>query len=384
MRRFDRSLLPYAAAEHDGRAFLCVAVEDRVLDLGFLDRPETSHHNLDRLLPAGPGVWRAVRTSILKALAGAHDPLAPFLHPIEACRFALAHTVGDYVDFYSSVHHAENLGRLFRPDGDALMPNWRHLPVGYHGRGGTVCVSGGTVVRPCGQRRTADGQVEFGPSIRLDIEAEVGFLVGTPTELGVPVSTADFADHVFGLFLVNDWSARDIQAWEYQPLGPFLGKSFATSASPWIVPLEALAEARVSPPPQEPEPLRYLRSTEPWGLDITLEVALNGEVVSRPPFAGMYWTPDQQLAHMTVNGARLRAGDVYASGTVSGPERGQFGSLIEITANGTEPLLLSDGTSRTFLEDGDQVDISAAMTVGGSQVHLGSVSAAILPSPAHD
>ena len=384
MKQFDRTTLPYAAAERDGRSFLCVAVEDRVLDLGFLNCPETSHHNLDRLLSAGPEVWHAVRTSILDALAADDDLLAPFFHPLEACRFALAHTVGDYVDFYSSIHHAENLGRLFRPDADPLMPNWRHLPVGYHGRGGTVCASGVPIARPCGQRRTADGRIEFGPSTRLDIEAEIGFLVGTPTKLGVPVDTASFRGHVFGLFVVNDWSARDIQAWEYQPLGPFLGKSFATSASPWIVPLEALAEARISPPTQEPEPLPYLRSVESWGLDITLEVALNGQVISRPPFADMYWTPDQQLAHMTVNGASLRPGDIYASGTVSGAHRDQFGSLIEITVNGSELLLLPDGASRAFLEDGDEVDISAAMTANGSQFHLGTVSATILPASDHD
>lgn len=380
MSQFDRTTLPYAAAEFHGRSFLCVAVEDRALDLGFLNRPETNHHNLDRLLPAGPEVWHDVRTSILSALAADDDFLSPFFYPLEACRFVLAHTVGDYVDFYSSIHHAENLGRLFRPNVDPLMPNWRHLPVGYHGRGGTVCVSGVAITRPCGQRKTAEGRIEFGPSTRLDIEAEIGFLVGTPTEFGVPVDTVGFPGHVFGLFVVNDWSARDIQAWEYQPLGPFLGKSFATSVSPWIVPLEALTDARISPPTQEPEPLPYLESVESWGLDITLEVALNGHVISRPPFADMYWTPDQQLAHMTVNGARLRPGDIYASGTVSGAHRDQCGSLIEITLNGSEPLLLPDGTSRAFLEDGDEVHISATMAAGGSQFHLGTVSATILPA----
>ena len=379
-RAFDRWTLPYGAAERDGRSFLCAAVEDQVLDLSCLRRPETSHHNLDRLLAAGPDTWRSVRAALLDALATRNGGLAPFLYPARSCRFSVPYTVGDYVDFYSSIHHAQNLGRLFRPDSEPLLPNWRHLPVGYHGRAGTVCASGTPITRPSGQRRGTDGAVEFGPSVRLDIEAEVGFLVGAPTEPGRPVATAGFASHVFGLFVVNDWSARDIQAWEYQPLGPFLGKSFATSVSPWVVPLEALDGARVEPPDQMPEPLPYLRSDERWGLDITVEVALNGQVVARPPFADMYWTPDQQLAHMTVNGARLRSGDIYASGTVSGPERDQCGSLIELTGNGADPLQLSDGTSRTFLEDGDRVDISATAATGTASRYLGTVTGTIVPS----
>ena len=381
MSAFDRRTLPYGAAERHGRAFLCVAVEDHVLDLGCLGIPETSHPNLDRLLPAGPETWHAVRASVLDALSGAHRHLERFLHPAESCRFSVPYTVGDYVDFYSSIHHAQNLGRMFRPAAEPLLPNWRRLPVGYHGRAGTVCVSGTPIVRPRGQRRGIDGTVEFGTSVRLDIEAEIGFLVGVPTEMGQPVRTVDFSRHVFGMFVVNDWSARDIQAWEYQPLGPFLGKSFATSVSPWVVPLEALADARVTPPPQTPEPLPYLRSDEHWGLDISLEVALNGEVVARPPFAEMYWTPDQQLAHLTINGARIRAGDIYASGTVSGPERKQCGSLIELTDNGTRPLRLSDGTGRSFLEDGDKVDITATAAADGAAArHLGTVSGTVVPA----
>lgn len=382
MTGFDRWTLPYGAAERDGRAFLCVAVEDQVLDLGCLGRPETSHPNLDRLLPAGPDAWRAVRAAVLDAVSAPDGRLEPFLHPAASCRYSVPYTVGDYVDFYSSIHHAQNLGRLFRPDAEPLLPNWRRLPVGYHGRAGTVCASGTSIVRPRGQRRRPDGAVEFGPSARLDIEAEIGFVIGVPTEMGQSVRTADFSDHVFGLFVVNDWSARDIQGWEYQPLGPFLGKSFATSVSPWVTSLEALAGARVAPPPQTPEPLPYLRSDQHWGLDITLEVALNGEVVARPPFAGMYWTPDQQLAHMTANGARLRPGDIYASGTVSGPERRQCGSLIELTDNGASPLRLADGTARAFLEDGDTVDISATATVcdDNKPRRLGTVTGTIAPA----
>jgi fumarylacetoacetase len=221
----------------------------------------------------------------------------------------------------------------------------------------------------------------FGPSLKLDIEAEVGFVVGVPSALGRPVPTADFRDHVFGFVLVNDWSARDIQAWEYQPLGPFLGKSFATSISPWVVPLAALESARTAPPVQDPEPLAYLRCDEPWGLDLALEIELDGHVVSRPPFATMYWTAPQQLAHATVNGASLRTGDLMASGTVSGPEREQRGCLIELTWDGREPLTLPDGRRRTYLEDGDTVRIRAtASGPGGVSIAFGEVTGIVLPA----
>jgi fumarylacetoacetase len=287
--------------------------------------------------------------------------------------------VGDYVDFYASEYHAANVGRIFRPDSQPLTPNWKHLPIGYHGRAGTIVVSGTDVVRPVGQRRGADGP-EFGPSTRLDIEAEVGFVLGAGTRMGERVPVADVAEHVFGVFLLNDWSARDIQAWEYVPLGPFLGKSFATSVSPWVVPLDALLEARVPGPAQEPAVLGYLERQADWGLDLSLEVSWNGTVVSRPPFAGMYWTPDQQLAHLTVNGASLRTGDLYASGTVSGPERNQTGSFLELTWGGAEPVTLDRAGERTFLADGDTVTISAtAPGPGGTTVALGDVSGTILP-----
>ena len=289
--------------------------------------------------------------------------------------------VADYVDFYSSEHHATNLGRILRPGTAPLTPNWKHLPIGYHGRAGTVAVSGTPVVRPCGQQK-GDGAPVFGPTQRLDVEVEVGFVVGVPSELGRPVPVSAFADHVFGVCLVNDWSARDLQAWEYVPLGPFLGKSFLTSVSPWVVPLDALKAARVPPPARDPRPLPYLRDDdEPWGLDLTLELRLNGEVMSRPPFAGMYWTPAQQLAHLTVNGANLRTGDLLASGTVSGPERDQRGSLIELSWGGTEPVELADGSTRTFLEDGDVVSITAtAPGANGERVHFGEVTGRVEPA----
>jgi fumarylacetoacetase len=283
---------------------------------------------LNPLLVAGPRAWREAVEA-----ARTHDgPSAP-----EPTR--LPFEVADYVDFYSSLEHATNLGRMFRPDGDPLLPNWRWLPVGYHGRAGTVVPSGTDVTRPHGQL----GPGAYGPSQRLDIELELGFVVGVPTQLGQTLATADFADHVFGVVLVNDWSARDIQAWEYQPLGPFLGKSFQTSISAWVTPLALLHEARVEAPPQEPAPLPHLAGGRDWGLDIALEVELNGEVISRGNARTLYWTMPQQLAHATSNGATVRTGDLMASGTISGSEPGSEGSLIELWQN------------TRFLADGDEV-----------------------------
>jgi fumarylacetoacetase len=287
--------------------------------------------------------------------------------------------VADYVDFYSFEHHALNVGRILRPDSDPLTPNWKHLPIGYHGRAGTVVVSGTPIVRPFGQRKApGDAAPSFGPSLRLDIEAEVGFVVGVPSQLGTGVSVSAFRDHVFGVVLLNDWSARDLQAWEYVPLGPFLGKSFATSISPWVVPLDALEEARIAAAPQDPAPLAYLEEQEPRGFDLAIEVEWNGTVVSRPPFAEIYWSPAQQLAHMTVNGASLRTGDLYGSGTVSGPQPDQRGSFLELSWNGAEPVVLGDGSRRSFLEDGDTVTIRAAAPgAGGSRIGLDEVTGRI-------
>jgi fumarylacetoacetase len=291
-------------------------------------------------------------------------------------------TVADYVDFYASEHHARNVGAILRPDSPSLPDAWRHLPIGYHGRAGTVVPSGTDIVRPSGLRRDGDAAT-YGPSARLDIEAEVGFVVGVPSILGRPVTVTAFADHVFGVVLLNDWSARDIQAFEYVPLGPFLGKSFATSISPWVVPLEALEHARVAPPRRDPEPAGYLHDADgdPWGLDLSLEVSWNGTLVSRPPVATMYWTAAQQLAHLTANGASLRTGDLYASGTVSGPSRDERGSFLELTWNGAEPLTLVDGSVRTFLEDGDVVTITgSAPGPDASRIGLGEVTGTIRPA----
>ncbi len=333
----------------------------------------------------GRAAWEAVRRRLTELLttSEARPQVEPHLIPQTEVRLQLPFEVADYVDFYSSEHHARNAGRIFRPSGEPLLPNWRHLPVGYHGRAGTVVISGTAVVRPRGQRlEPGSTEPRFGPTQRLDVEAEVGFVVGAPSSPGSSVPAGAFADHVFGAVLVNDWSARDIQAWEAAPLGPFLSKSFATSISPWVVPLPALAAARVQPPPQDPEPLAYLRDPDPWALDIALAVSWNGTVVSRPNFREMYWTPGQQLAHLTVNGARLRTGDLLASGTVSGAIPEQWGSFLELTWNGQQPVALADGSTRCFLEDGDTVSISGtAPGLGGSRIGFGAVAGTILPAP---
>jgi fumarylacetoacetase len=342
---------------------------------------------LDPLLAAGPAAWARVRAALTAWLTGPEHRAAvePFLFPLRDVVAHLPFEVADYVDFYASEHHASRVGELFRPGGAALTPNWKHLPIGYHGRAGSVVVSGTEVVRPSGQRKSADDPSPvFGPSVRLDFEAEVGFVVGTPSRPGVPVPQHAFSEHVFGVCLVNDWSARDIQAWEYVPLGPFLGKSFATSISPWIVPLAALEAARVPPPARDVPLLPYLDDAglPDGGLDLRLEVSVNGHPVSRPPFAAMYWTAAQQLAHLTVNGAALRTGDLFASGTVSGPGEDERGCLLELTGNGRAPLTLPDGRSLGFLADGDEVTVSAwAPGPDGLAVGLGEVTGRIVPAP---
>jgi fumarylacetoacetase len=362
-----------------------VRIGDRVLDLAEVTGlPVHRQPTLDAFLVAGPAAWADLREQVTEWLTDERhrSRVEPNLLPWDEVRMVRPIGVPDYVDFYSSRVHAENVGRLFRPDGDPLPPNWRHLPIGYHGRSATVAVSGTPVMRPCGQLGPpADRLPPFGPTRRLDFEAEVGFVVGAPSRSGERVPVEAFAEHVFGVCLVNDWSARDLQAWEYVPLGPFLGKSFLTSMSPWIVPLAALEAARVPAPQRDTELLPYLRDDAVlWGLDIALEVRLNGEVVSRPPFRDMYWTPAQQLAHLTVNGACLQPGELFASGTVSGAAREQWGSLLELTRNGAEPLVLADGTTRAFLEDGDVVTITAtAPGAAGGRISFGEVTGRVTP-----
>src|SRR5690242_17214122 len=340
--------------------------------------------SLNLFLSQGRQAWGAAREWLTEQLTNEmhRDNVESALVPLAGVTLHLPFEVADYVDFYASEHHASNVGKLFRPDSPALPPNWKHLPIGYHGRAGTVVVSGTEVVRPTGQRKApGDAEPVFGPSTRLDIEAELGFVVGGATAIGTRVCVDEADDHLIGVVLLNDWSARDIQAWEYVPLGPFLGKSFATTISPWVVTLDALSAARVPVPGQDPEPLPYLRGDHPaYGLDVHVEVELNGTVVSTPEFRDVYWSPAQMLAHLTVNGASLRDGDLFASGTVSGAEPTTFGSLLERTWNGTEPLTLDDGSTRGFLEDGDVVTITGwAPGPNGSRVTLGEVAGRVVP-----
>jgi fumarylacetoacetase len=363
-----------------------VAIGEHVLDLAAIwaGTPlgaDLATGSLNRFMRRGAREWAYVRERVTGLLTAEDERrlVEANLYRIDEVALHLPIEVADYVDFYASEDHATNLGRMFRPDGDALMPNWKHLPVGYHGRAGTVVVSGTEIRRPSGQRKgPQDPAPVFGPSVRLDIEAELGFVVGAGSALGEPVGVDDFADHVFGAVLLNDWSARDIQAWEYVPLGPFLGKSFATSISPWVVPLAALRAARTATPVQDPQPLPYLVEKEPWGLDIDLAVEFNGTVVSRPPYARMYWSPAQMLAHTTVNGAALRTGDLYGSGTISGADADQRGSLIELTWGGRDQLTLADGSTRTFLQDGDTITISAtAPGADGVRIGFGTVTGTV-------
>jgi fumarylacetoacetase len=354
---------------------VCARVDGRVVDLRGVDTVFDAS-SLNALMAGGPAVWAEARERV--------DEGREFSDP----ELGMPFEVADYVDFYSSLHHATNLGRMFRPDAEPLLPNWRHLPVGYHGRAGTVVPSGAPVRRPAGQRPGG----EFGPSRRLDIELEAGFIIGTPSTMGEPVPIEQALDHVFGMVLVNDWSARDIQAWEYQPLGPFLGKSFATTVSGWVTPLAALEGCRVAGPVQQPEPLPYLRTREPWGLALDLSVALRPSdssassdrgpltTVSRTSFAGLYWTLPQQIAHLTVNGASLRTGDLLASGTVSGASPGSEGSLMELTRGGAAPIDVA-GAARTFLEDGDEVVLRGRARLGdGVVLTLGEAAGRIVPA----
>ncbi|MGZ4447484.1 MAG: fumarylacetoacetase [Nocardioides sp.] len=385
---FDVDNLPWGVFSRPGEEpRVGVRIGDLVLDLAPVAAAEMLdvHHvfqepSLNALMAEG----RAVRTSVRQWLTGLltdeteRDLVEPHLVPLADVTLHLPVEVADYVDFYASLDHASNVGRIFRPDQEPLLPNWRHLPVGYHGRAGTVVASGTPVVRPCGQRKApTDDAPSYGASRRLDIEAELGFVVGTGTALGDRVAVTGFAEHVFGVVGLNDWSARDIQAWEYVPLGPFLGKSFATSVSQWVTPVEALDAAWVDLPGQDPRPLDYLAPDDARGLDIDVEVELNGVVVSRPPYRSMYWSPAQMLAHLTVNGASLRTGDLFASGTISGPEPEQRGSFLELSWGGAEPF----GEGRTFLEDGDVVTLRyTAPSTSGGRLALGEVTGRVEPA----
>jgi fumarylacetoacetase len=376
-----------------------VAIGDRVLDVSGLHTAGRLDHvpgletgaletgRLNDLMALGPTTWRPLRRRLSALLATGNDEISGdadrWLFAMADVEMLLPVEIGDYVDFYSSIHHAGNVGAMFRPDDPPLLPNWRSLPVAYHGRSSSVVVSGTPVVRPHGQRpgRPGGGGPTFGPTAKLDIELEVGFVTGPGNPLGTPIPIDAAEDHIFGLCLVNDWSARDLQAWEYRPLGPFLGKSFATTMSPWVVTLDALAPFRVPGPAQDPAPLAYLAGVAAGAVDIRLEVELNGVTISAVDFAGMYWTMAQQLAHATANGTNTRPGDLYASGTVSGPDPGSLGSLLELSWNGTRPVTLADGTTRTFLEDGDTVVLRGSCTAAGfTRIGFGSCSGTVVPA----
>jgi fumarylacetoacetase len=343
---FPLENLPFGVARPaHGSPRIVIRIGDHVLDLAaagivpdLTDRP-----TLNALMESGRGA--EVRADAAEILTGPerHDAV----HAVTDVEVLLPVQVGDYVDFYSSIHHATNVGRIFRPEGEALPPNWRYLPIGYHGRAGTIVVSGSRIARPSGVvPDPVDGVPRLAPTRALDFELEVAFIVGGPT--ASRIRPDDAGAHVFGVVLCNDWSARDIQRFEYQPLGPNLSKSFATTISPWVVTLDALGPYLVQAPTQEPEPDPYLEATKPWAVDLHHEVDRNGMTITSTNFAATYWTFAQQLAHMTVNGATTRAGDVFASGTVSGPTPGERGSLIE---------QLADATADTYLADGDTVTL---------------------------
>lgn len=379
--------LPYGVFSAAGRGDrIGVAIGDRILDVhavalaglfdGIIDSAVLLASVLNPLLACDPRDWRALRGRLIELLREDSATLrdredrARYFVAADDATMRLPFSVGDYVDFYSSIEHATNLGKILRPNSEPLLENWRWIPIGYHGRSSTVIVDGTPIVRPSGQRKPPDAkEPSFGPSAALDIELEIGFVTGAGNRLGEPIPIASARDHIFGLVIVNDWSARDIQAWEYQPLGPFLGKSFATSISPWVVTLEALEPYRTKGPRQEPAPLPYLQGGGDCNYDIELEVRLQtakmrgaqagGDVIARTNYRAVYWNMAQQLAHVASNGTAVRPGDLYASGTISGAEGSAYGSLIELTWRGARPIRLSTGETRAFLEDGDSVEMRA-------------------------
>ncbi len=400
--------LPFGVFEKRGVARIGVAIGDLILDLRELaetamlddlcERELLTAAVLNPLLAAGTSVWGPLRERLSQLLLAGGDPRLArldreaFFARRDTAEMHVPMEIGDYVDFYSSLEHATNLGRLFRPNAEALMPNWRWLPVGYHGRSSSIVIDGTQIRRPQGQRKAAnEAAPDYGPSRRLDIELEMGFVTGPGNRLGSPIPAADAREHIFGLVLVNDWSARDIQAWEYQPLGPFLGKSFATTISPWIVTLEALEPFRVAGPVQEPAALPYLRTDEPWAYDISLAVDLQSDgmrergtaaqTISRTTFRDMYWSVAQQLAHATANGAVTRPGDLFASGTISGSQPASQGSFIELSWNGERPISLGGGESRAFLQDGDEITLRGwCERPGARRIGFGRARGRVRPS----
>jgi fumarylacetoacetase len=348
--------------------------------------------NLNAFLALGRPAWTEARALTSKLLR-ADDPLGAgalrerLLIPVGQAEMLLPVEIGDYTDFYSSKEHATNVGIMFRGKDNALMPNWLHLPVAYHGRSSSVVVSGTAVRRPWGQVMPDDAEHPlFQASRLLDFELEMGFFIGRPSELGRPIPADKARDHIFGMVLVNDWSARDIQKWEYQPLGPFNSKNFATTISPWVVTLDALEPFRCPGPPQDPEPLEYLRLGEDRAYDIQLEVWLRGERmesaerICRSNFKHMYWNVCQQLAHHTITGCNVRPGDMMASGTISAPEEGGYGSLLELTWRGSKPIRFANGEERRFIEDGDTVTLTGWCRGDGYRIGFGEAEGKLLPA----
>jgi fumarylacetoacetase len=379
-----------------------VAIGDFVLDVAELERaglltPTGDTRVFDRpsinaYMGLGPKVWSQTRVTISELLRHDNPTLRddralrdPALVPRDHAMLHLPIEVTGFTDFYSSREHASNVGKMFRPHGEPLMPNWLHMPIGYNGRASTVVVSGTPVRRPNGQMKPPQAEAPtMGPSRRLDFELEIGVVVGKANDMGTPVGMAQAEEMIFGFVLLNDWSARDIQPWEQPPLGPFQAKAFATSISPWIVTREALAPFLVDGPAQEPAPLPYLARKGPQNYDIALEVRLGSghaeTAISRTNFKYMYWSSAQQLVHHAFCGCAMRVGDLLGSGTISGPDKHERGSLLELSWNGTEPLTLGDGTQRTFLEDGDTLILRGHAKGQGYRIGFGECSGMILPA----
>ncbi|KAG6594693.1 Fumarylacetoacetase, partial [Cucurbita argyrosperma subsp. sororia] len=384
-----------------------VAIGEYVLDLsviasaGLFDGPLLKNSdcflqpNLNKFLSLGRPAWKEARATLQKLLSSTEPALrdnealrSRSLIPLSSAEMVLPVAIQDYTDFFSSMHHAKNCGAIFRGSQNPMLPNWFHIPIAYHGRASSIVISGTDIVRPRGQSTPVETSTpNFGPSAKLDFELEMAAVVGTGNKLGKPVDINEAENHIFGLVLMNDWSARDIQAWEYVPLGPFLGKSFGTTISPWIVTLEALEPFICDAPKQDPPPLPYLAEKTSKNYDIPLEVQIrpagqqDTHVVTRSNFKHLYWTLAQQLAHHTSNGCNLQPGDLMGSGTISGPEQDSLGCLLELTWNGQKPLELSNGISRKFLEDGDEVIFTGQCKGNGYTVGFGTCTGKIVPSP---
>lgn len=388
--------LPIGIFEEQGRIRAGVRIGEMVLDLTLLEDqgffpslPQLFNTStLNAFFAMGRQAWTEVRTTVSCLLQEGETTLRDntelrnkALIPAANVTMHLPVSIGDYTDFYSSKEHAVNVGTMFRGKENALMPNWLHLPVAYHGRSSSVVLSGTPVRRPKGQVQVGDQDNPiFTASRLLDFELEMGFFIGSGSELGCPVPVSSASDHIFGMVLVNDWSARDIQKWEYQPLGPFTAKNFATSISPWVVPLDALAPFRCRGPEQAPLPLQYLQTKGDLAYDIKLEVYLQGSLISSSNFKYMYWNIQQQLAHHTITGCNVNPGDLMASGTISAPEEGGYGSLLELSWKGTKSIKLNDGDERKFLQDGDSVTLTGWCQGQGYRVGFGEVTGKILPA----